>query len=176
MLMSYFIQKLKHSHSILRDPRLWTSQWRWAARTLAWPWWWECLDLCCLGGCAGTLGLWPLLLCVQPHWPLYRSRGTPEDTAESGKERCTGKFSLATSSHTWSHVSSSMTSSSLRSSCVNWVTSVTMKRPVLLEHSNRRGWWSKTVCCSLWAYRSSRTVENKCVSSSLFKLVFLHQY
>lgn len=50
---------------------------------------------------------------------------------------------------TWSHVSRSMTSSSLRSSWVNWVTSVTIKRPVLLEHSNRRGWWSKTVCCNL---------------------------
>lgn len=61
--------------------------------------------------------------------------------------------------HTWSHVSSSMTSFSLRSSWVNWVTSVTKKRPVLLEHSNRRGWWSKTVCCNL--------LFDKCVNFAL---------
>ena len=60
-----------------------------------------------------------------------------------------GDFVIMMKLHTWSHVSSSMTSSSLRSSWVNWVTSVTKKRPVLLEHSNRRGWCSKTICCNL---------------------------
>lgn len=47
---------------------------------------------------------------------------------------------------TSSHVSSSMTSSSSRSSWQNPTTSVMMNRPVWLEHSKRRGWYC--VICS----------------------------
>lgn len=82
MFMPFYIPKPKYSHSIWRDPRLWTTQWRWAAQNPAWPGWWGCLDLCCPGGCAGTLGLWALLLCAQPHLPRLQSREIPEEMAK----------------------------------------------------------------------------------------------
>lgn len=71
---------------------------------------------------------------------------------------------------TWSQVSSSMTSVSFRSSCVNSDTSVTMNFPVLFEHSNRRGWWSVTSCCSLRARINARLLNaaRLLVSSSAF--------
>lgn len=50
---------------------------------------------------------------------------------------------------TWSQVSRSITSLGFRSSWVNSVISVTINRPVLLEHSKRRGWTSRISCCSL---------------------------
>ena len=49
---------------------------------------------------------------------------------------------------TWSQVSRSITSPGLRSSWVKSVISVTVNRPVLLEHSKRRGWTSR-ISCSL---------------------------
>lgn len=49
---------------------------------------------------------------------------------------------------TWSQVSRSITSPGLRSSWVKSVISVTVNRPVLLEHSKRRDWTSR-ISCSL---------------------------
>lgn len=50
---------------------------------------------------------------------------------------------------TWSQVSRSITSPGFRSSWVKSMISVTVNRPVLLEHSKRRDWTSRISCCSL---------------------------
>lgn len=64
---------------------------------------------------------------------------------------------------TWSQVSRSITSPGFRSSWVKSVISVTTNRPVLLEHSKRRGCTSRISCCSLQysLFRGTELLRNR---------------